>query len=65
MIGYKEIKAFKRETNPTKFCLVLTGFHRIKKPCCEELLDSERSAHERSLSQTGVACEQVWRDRHH
>ena len=49
MIGYKEIKACKLETDPTKFRLIQTVFYQIKKTCCEELLDSERSAHERSL----------------
>ena len=39
----------------TKFCLVLTGFHQIKRPFCEELSDSQRSAHERSLSGTRVS----------
>ena len=40
MIGIKEIKV----------CLVLTVFYWIKNPCCEELLDSQCSAHERPLS---------------
>ena len=55
MIGIKEIKACKLETDPTKFCLVLTVFYPIMKPCCEELLDSERSALERSLSGTSLS----------
>ena len=55
MIGYKEIKAFELETDPAKFCLVLTAFYRIKKTCCEEDFDTQRSAHERSLSGTRVS----------
>ena len=36
-------------------CSVISQFfYRIKKLCCEELLDSQRSAHERSLSGTCV-----------
>ena len=41
IVGYKEIKACKLETDPTKFCLVLTVFYRIKKPCCEKPLDGQ------------------------
>ena len=44
MIGYKQMKAFKLETDPTKFCLVLTVFYRIKKTCCAGLLNSQPSA---------------------
>ena len=44
----------KLETDPTKFCLVLTVFYQIKKTFCEELLDSERSAHQ-SLSGTSLS----------
>ena len=47
MIGYKELKACKLETNLES--------SQIKKPCCEKLLDSERSAHDRSLSGTIVS----------
>ena len=46
---------FELETDPTKFCLVLTAFYRIKKTCCEEDFDTQRSAHERSLSGTRVS----------
>ena len=35
------LSKLKLETDPTKFFIVLTGFYRIKKPCCEELLDSQ------------------------
>ena len=62
MIGYKEIKACKLETDPIKFCLVLAVFYWIKKPCCEELdalSDPQRSAHERSLLGTRVSVSVV------
>ena len=39
-IGYKEIKVFELETDPTKLCLVQTFFIGQKHSCCEELLDS-------------------------
>ena len=56
MIGYKETKECKLETDPTKFCLVLTGFYLIKKTLLwRTFLDSERSAHEQSLSGTHVS----------
>ena len=45
----------KLETDPSKFCLVLTVFHRIKKPCYENPLDSEPSAYQQSLSGTCVS----------
>ena len=64
MIGFKEIKAFELETDPTRFWLLLTGFYRIKKTCCEELLDSERSAHERcGLSGTHVSVSVITEER--
>ena len=53
MIIYKEMKEL--ETDPTKFCLVLNVFYWIKNPSCEELLDSQHSAHERSLSETRLS----------
>ena len=48
------VRRFELETDSTKICLVLTGIHWIKKICCEELLDSQCSAHDRSLSVTRV-----------